>query len=73
MPTLPVSPESFKTFGQTAPAAGEHRRVAQRVRAGFCFAQLLYQIEKVSRVVRFKRDDKLLIVQAKRICGVKFD
>ena len=65
-------PKRFETLAQRALAASEHRRVAQRVGAGFCFAQFLDQIEKVSRMVRFKRDDKLLIVESKGIGRVQF-
>ncbi len=64
--------EGFETLAERALAASEHRRVAQRVGAGFRFAKLLDQVEKVRRVVSFKRDDKLLIVEAKGVGGVQF-
>ncbi len=57
--------QRIKAFRQGALTAGEHRGVAQRVRAGLRLAKLLNQIEKIGGIFGFKGDDKFLIVQAK--------
>src|SRR5438105_15696685 len=60
-----------QTLDQSAFAASEHRRVAQREATCFGFTQLLEQIEKVSGLVRLECYNEFLIVQAKRICCVQ--
>src|SRR5436190_6341201 len=61
------STEGVEAFAEAAPAASKHWRVAQGETAGLRFSQFLKQIEKIRGFVRFKRNDELLIIEAKRI------
>jgi hypothetical protein len=55
--------QRFQTLTQTALTASKHRSVAKCVGTGFRFSQFLDQIQEVRRIIGFKRDDKLLIVE----------
>src|SRR5215831_20634402 len=59
--------ERVETFAQSAPAAGENRRIAQGEVTRLRLAQFLKQIDHISRLVSLKNDDKVLIVEAKRV------
>src|SRR6266849_7880679 len=65
--------EGVKTFGERSSAAGKHRCVAQRVGAGFGFAQFLNQIKEVRRIIGLERNHEFLIIETKGIGSMKFD
>lgn len=65
--------EGLETLSQRSLPACKHRRIAQRVRTGLGFPELLDQIEKVSRVIGLKRYDEFLIVESEGVGSVKFN
>jgi len=54
----------IEAVSELAITAGKHGCVAQREAARFGFAQLLKEVKKISRLVGFEDDHKLLVIEA---------